>query len=83
MDPHQSHFSSFLNLLNSQGLLNNEYSTQFLSFSPTPDLGGSASRAQSGEDRKQRCKWSIAEDLVLIGAWLNTSKDSIDKSINN
>ncbi|XP_013623879.1 PREDICTED: glutathione S-transferase T3-like [Brassica oleracea var. oleracea] len=44
---------------------------------PSPDLGGSASRAQNGEDRKQRCKWSIAEDLVLISAWLNTSKDPL------
>ncbi|WZZ42817.1 hypothetical protein YC2023_039076 [Brassica napus] len=58
---------SFLNLLNIQ-LPNNEYRTQFLSFSPTPDVGGSASRAQTGEDRKQRCKWSKAEDLVLISA---------------
>ncbi|XP_013615145.1 PREDICTED: glutathione S-transferase T3-like [Brassica oleracea var. oleracea] len=44
---------------------------------PSPDLGGSASRAQSGEDRKQRCKWSTAEDLVLISTWLNTSKDPL------
>ena len=77
MDPHQSQTSSFLNLLSSQGLPNNEYPSQFLSFSPTPDLRGSASRAHNGEDRKQRCKWSTAEDLVLINAWLNTSKDSV------
>uniref|UniRef100_A0A0D2ZQT3 Myb-like domain-containing protein n=1 Tax=Brassica oleracea var. oleracea TaxID=109376 RepID=A0A0D2ZQT3_BRAOL len=26
---------------------------------------------------KERRKWSVKEDLILIGAWLNTSKDSI------
>ncbi|XP_013607950.1 glutathione S-transferase T3-like [Brassica napus] len=48
-----------------------------MSFSPTPDLGGSPYHAQSGEDRKQRVKWSTAEDLVLISAWLNTPKDPL------
>ncbi|KAF8105865.1 hypothetical protein N665_0152s0005 [Sinapis alba] len=76
MDSQQSQSSSFLLLLNSQ-VPNNEYPTQLLSFSPTPDVGGSASRAQSGEDRKQRCKWSTTEDLVLISTWLNTSKDPV------
>uniref|UniRef100_A0A0D3DNC7 No apical meristem-associated C-terminal domain-containing protein n=1 Tax=Brassica oleracea var. oleracea TaxID=109376 RepID=A0A0D3DNC7_BRAOL len=68
--------SGFVHLLNSQ-LPNHEYPTPFMSSLPSPDLGGSASRAQNGEDRKQRCKWSIAEDLVLISAWLNTSKDPL------
>uniref|UniRef100_A0A0D2ZVB9 No apical meristem-associated C-terminal domain-containing protein n=1 Tax=Brassica oleracea var. oleracea TaxID=109376 RepID=A0A0D2ZVB9_BRAOL len=76
MDSHQSQSYGFLHLLNSQ-LPNNEYPTQFMSSLPSPDLGGSASRAQSGEDRKQRCKWSTAEDLVLISTWLNTSKDPL------
>ena len=76
MDFQQSQSSSFLHLLNSQ-VPHNDNPTQFLSFSPTPDVGGSASRAQTGEDRKQRCKWSTAEDLVLISAWLNTSKDPL------
>ncbi|WZZ66304.1 hypothetical protein YC2023_077674 [Brassica napus] len=26
---------------------------------------------------KERRKWSVKEDLILIGSWLNTSKDSI------
>uniref|UniRef100_A0A0D3CXE1 Myb-like domain-containing protein n=1 Tax=Brassica oleracea var. oleracea TaxID=109376 RepID=A0A0D3CXE1_BRAOL len=63
--------SSFLHLLNSQ-VPHNDNPTQFLSFSPTPDVGGSASRAQTVEDRKQRCKWSTAEDL-RIGAYYNAS----------
>ena len=29
------------------------------------------------EDRKERKKWTPIEDLVLISAWLNTSKDPI------
>ncbi|KAF8092372.1 hypothetical protein N665_0416s0028 [Sinapis alba] len=76
MDSQQSQSSSFLHFLNSQ-VPNNEYPTQLLSFSPSPNIGGSASRAQTGEDQKQRCKWSITEDLVLISAWLNTSKDPV------
>ncbi|WZY82885.1 hypothetical protein YC2023_029269 [Brassica napus] len=76
MDSQQSQSSSFLHLLNSQ-VVHNDNPTQFLSFSPTPDLGGSASCTQTGEERKQRCKWSTAEDLVLISAWLNTSKDPV------
>uniref|UniRef100_A0A0D3C375 Uncharacterized protein n=1 Tax=Brassica oleracea var. oleracea TaxID=109376 RepID=A0A0D3C375_BRAOL len=55
----------------------NENPTQFMSFQPSPDLGGSGSRAEIGEDLKQRSKWSTAEDLVLISAWLNTSKDAV------
>nr|VDD44079.1 unnamed protein product [Brassica oleracea] len=77
MDPNQNQSSGFINLLKSQ-LPFDQHRTQFLSFSPAPPaqtVGGSASPAQTVEDRKQRCKWSTAEDLVLISAWLNTSKD--------
>ncbi|KAF8098252.1 hypothetical protein N665_0270s0024, partial [Sinapis alba] len=28
-------------------------------------------------DRKERRKWSLTEDVVLISAWLNTSKDPV------
>nr|VDD22767.1 unnamed protein product [Brassica oleracea] len=82
MDSHQSQSSSFLHLLNDISLNSqqppiNENPTQFMSFQPSPDLGGSGSRAEIGEDRKQRSKWSTAEDLVLISAWLNTSKDEV------
>ncbi|XP_013704328.1 glutathione S-transferase T3-like [Brassica napus] len=66
----------------------NENPSQLLSFSPSPAnetpsqltspaIGGYSSRAQTGEERKQRCKWSTAEDLVLISSWLNTSKDPV------
>uniref|UniRef100_A0A0D3E5D8 Myb-like domain-containing protein n=1 Tax=Brassica oleracea var. oleracea TaxID=109376 RepID=A0A0D3E5D8_BRAOL len=77
MDSHQSQSSSFLHLLNSQQQPTNENPTQFISFQPSLDLGGSGSRAEIGEDRKQRSKWPTAEDLVFISAWLNTSKDAV------
>lgn len=73
----QSQSSSFLELLNSQ-VPNNENPSRLLSFSPSPTVEGSSSRAQTGEEKnKQRCKWTTAEDLVLISSWLNTSKDPV------
>uniref|UniRef100_A0A0D3DD53 Myb-like domain-containing protein n=1 Tax=Brassica oleracea var. oleracea TaxID=109376 RepID=A0A0D3DD53_BRAOL len=32
---------------------------------------------ESGGDPKERRKWSPKEDKILIGAWLNTSKDAV------
>ena len=32
---------------------------------------------ETNEDRRGRRKWSQKEDVVLISAWLNTSKDSV------
>uniref|UniRef100_A0A0D3DQ19 Myb-like domain-containing protein n=1 Tax=Brassica oleracea var. oleracea TaxID=109376 RepID=A0A0D3DQ19_BRAOL len=32
---------------------------------------------QSGGDPKERRKWCPKEDKILIGAWLNTSKDAV------
>lgn len=74
MDFNSSQSSGFLDLLNSQQPPINDNPTQFLSFLPSPELGGSGSRAEIGEDRKQRSKWSTAEDLVLISAWLHHLK---------
>ncbi|KAF8056409.1 hypothetical protein N665_1272s0002 [Sinapis alba] len=33
--------------------------------------------AEIVSDRKERRKWSLTEDVVLISAWLNTSKDPV------
>ncbi|KAF8107748.1 hypothetical protein N665_0117s0020 [Sinapis alba] len=33
--------------------------------------------AEIVSDRKERHKWSLTEDVVLISAWLNTSKDPV------
>ncbi|KAL0741590.1 hypothetical protein Bca4012_083103 [Brassica carinata] len=46
------------------------------------DLGSSEPPFFTGESSevptvKERRKWSTKEDLILIGAWLNTSKDPI------
>ncbi|XP_013624535.1 PREDICTED: glutathione S-transferase T3-like [Brassica oleracea var. oleracea] len=32
---------------------------------------------ESPRERKERKKWSVSDDLVLISAWLNTSKDHV------
>ena len=86
MDPF-SHPCSFQNLLNSQ-----QPNTSFSFASREPSIELSASDAsvfgtQSPEDatedaafvsdRKERRKWSPVEDVVLISAWLNTSKDPV------
>ncbi|XP_013617879.1 PREDICTED: glutathione S-transferase T3-like [Brassica oleracea var. oleracea] len=86
MDPF-SHPCSFQNLLNSQ-----QPNTSFSFASHEPSIELSASDAsvfgtQSPEDatedaafvsdHKERRKWSPVEDVVLISAWLNTSKDPV------
>ncbi|WZZ00318.1 hypothetical protein YC2023_072646 [Brassica napus] len=89
MDSHRQS-SSFLDLLTRQ-LPNNENPSQLLSFSPSPanenpsqllsfspsPANENPSQLPTGEERKQRCKWSTAEYLVLISSWLNTSKDPV------
>ena len=75
-----SQSSSFLDLLNNQ-----QQNTQ-------PSINLSASNvcvfgtqwaedanmeAHTVEDRKERRKWTPTEDVVLISAWLNTSKDPV------
>ncbi|KAF8055104.1 hypothetical protein N665_1303s0006 [Sinapis alba] len=59
--------SSFVNLLTSQGPVEID-SLEPLSFSIQTTDESSV---------KERRKWSPKEDIILIGAWLNTSKDSI------
>ncbi|RID45031.1 hypothetical protein BRARA_I01788 [Brassica rapa] len=55
--------SNFVNLLNSQQDSDLPVPSSYERFSH----GG----------RKERKKWSVSDDLVLISAWLNTSKDSV------
>uniref|UniRef100_A0A0D3A7I9 Myb-like domain-containing protein n=1 Tax=Brassica oleracea var. oleracea TaxID=109376 RepID=A0A0D3A7I9_BRAOL len=84
MDPF-SQPGSFQNLLNSQ-----QPNTSFSFVTPSIELSSSdasvfgtqwAEDANEEEhvvsDRKERRKWSPTEDLVLISAWLNTSKDPV------
>lgn len=58
--------SSYVNLLTSQGVVDLG-SSEPLFFSPCSDEA----------TVKERRKWSPKEDVILIGAWLNTSKDPI------
>ncbi|XP_013594932.1 glutathione S-transferase T3-like [Brassica napus] len=86
MDPF-SHPCSFQNLLNSQ---QPNTSFSFVSREPSIELStsdasvfGTQSPEDANEDatfvsdRKERHKWSPVEDVVLISAWLNTSKDPV------
>lgn len=86
MDPF-SQPGSFQSLLNSQ-----QPNTSFSFVTREPSLELSSSDAsvfgtqwsEDGNedelvvsDRKERRKWSPTEDLVLISAWLKTSKDHV------
>ena len=72
MDPF-SQAGSFQNLLNSQ-----QPNTSFSFITPSIELSSSdANEEHVVSDRKERRKWSPTEDLVLISAWLNTSKDPV------
>ena len=59
--------SSFVNLLASQGSVD-------LDSAETPLFSTQSPQESSVKERR---KWFVKEDLILIGAWLNTSKDSI------
>ncbi|XP_024013925.1 glutathione S-transferase T3-like [Eutrema salsugineum] len=79
MNPNGSS-QGFVNLLTSQ-------QEQTLCFSQSVDLGSSqvpifatqlfSHPSHAADERKERRKWSPVEDVVLISAWLNTSKDPI------
>ncbi|XP_022575858.1 glutathione S-transferase T3-like [Brassica napus] len=83
MDPYTQN-CSFQNLLNSQ----NPY--QSVPREPTVEVSASDASMLSSpwnedvdddveilSDRKERRKWTLTEDVVLISAWLNTSKDPV------
>ncbi|XP_022565208.1 glutathione S-transferase T3-like [Brassica napus] len=59
--------SSFVNLLASQESVD-------LDSLETPLFSSQCPEESSVKGRR---KWSVKEDIILIGAWLNTSKDSI------
>ncbi|WZZ57327.1 hypothetical protein YC2023_057434 [Brassica napus] len=71
---------SFLDLLNNQQQ-NTQPSVQLspanVSFDGTQWAEDATLEAHIVEDRKERRKWTPTEDLVLISAWLNTSKDPV------
>ena len=74
-----SQSSKFVELLNSQQSIffgNNDDSVS-LSSSQSPSVGnlGTEDGGETGTQRRERRKWSPADDIVLISSWLNTSKD--------
>uniref|UniRef100_A0A0D3CFU2 Myb-like domain-containing protein n=1 Tax=Brassica oleracea var. oleracea TaxID=109376 RepID=A0A0D3CFU2_BRAOL len=64
-----------------QNLLNNQHRNTSFSFVsaqiPSVELSASDEEVEAVSDRKERRKWSPTEDVVLISAWLNTSKDAV------
>ncbi|KAF8083477.1 hypothetical protein N665_0771s0016 [Sinapis alba] len=62
-----SNSSSFVNLLASQGCID-------LDSSEPPSFSSQGSEESSVRERR---RWSPKEDVILVGAWLNTSKDPI------
>ncbi|XP_013589346.1 PREDICTED: glutathione S-transferase T2-like [Brassica oleracea var. oleracea] len=65
---------SFVNLLASQGVVDLD--------SPQPPFPNFSTQCSDECTVKQRRKWSPKEDIILIGAWLNTSKDPIGIKFN-
>uniref|UniRef100_A0A0D3BQS5 Myb-like domain-containing protein n=1 Tax=Brassica oleracea var. oleracea TaxID=109376 RepID=A0A0D3BQS5_BRAOL len=57
----------YVNLLNSQSSVDFD----------SPEPAWFSSQCPDESSVKERRKWSSKEDIILIGAWLNTSKDSI------
>ncbi|XP_020886262.1 glutathione S-transferase T3 isoform X1 [Arabidopsis lyrata subsp. lyrata] len=73
--------SSFLNLLSSQQDNPMPPPNQYAGFSfSAPWIDPNQAPTPTEEpvaDRKSRRKWSPTEDVILISAWLNTSKDVV------
>uniref|UniRef100_A0A0D3AD44 Uncharacterized protein n=1 Tax=Brassica oleracea var. oleracea TaxID=109376 RepID=A0A0D3AD44_BRAOL len=78
-----SYSPGFVSLLTSQ---NGEFSTPgFVNLSgsesidlESPDLPAFSSQSSEASTVKERKKWSPKEDVILISAWLNTSKNPIE-----
>ncbi|XP_048615643.1 uncharacterized protein LOC111213371 [Brassica napus] len=64
--------TSFVNLLASQGVIDLDSSEPLCVSSQRV-----ASQCSDESTVKERRKWSPKEDIIIIGAWLNTSKDPI------
>ncbi|KAF8091806.1 hypothetical protein N665_0435s0006 [Sinapis alba] len=75
MDPY-SQSSSFLDLLSNQQP-NTQHPNQMSDVFGPQWPEDETVDAHTVEDCKERQKWSPTEDVVLISAWLNTSKDHV------
>ncbi|XP_024013984.1 glutathione S-transferase T3-like [Eutrema salsugineum] len=69
----------FVNLLTSQLVNEGNSPTIDLGLSELPQFSthGYDDPGLGGKNQAERRKWSLKEDLVLITAWLNTSKDPV------
>ena len=66
-------FNPFEDSANFVDLLNSQQNVVF--GSQQPSSGSQA--AEQRPERKERRSWTASEDIVLISAWLNTSKDPV------
>ena len=71
-----SHTSKFVDLLNSQQSISFGNYEENVSLSSSQDFG-TEDGGESGTQRRERQKWTPADDIVLISSWLNTSKDPV------
>ncbi|CAL9239694.1 unnamed protein product, partial [Arabidopsis halleri] len=73
-----SHGSGFVNLLTSQQEVHNLEANPYDDVPVFPSQADSPSQAaHKPKVKRGRRKWSPTEDVVLISAWLNTSKDPV------
>ena len=79
-----SQTSNFVDLLNSQQDTPLPETFSYASFSHGGEHGSSQLPTvastfcdDSPSERRERKKWTVTDDLVLISAWLNTSKDPV------
>ncbi|XP_033132935.1 glutathione S-transferase T3-like [Brassica rapa] len=77
-----SHTSNFVDLLNCQQDCNLPEPFPYECGSQIPVFSTQATETssfceESRSERKERKKWPPSDDLVLISAWLNTSKDAV------
>ncbi|XP_013594880.1 PREDICTED: glutathione S-transferase T3-like [Brassica oleracea var. oleracea] len=68
-----SHTSKFVELLNSQQSISFGNYEESVSLSSSQAFG-TEDGGESGTQRRERRKWTPADDIVLISSWLNTSK---------
>ncbi|XP_033133985.1 uncharacterized protein LOC117127523 [Brassica rapa] len=71
-----SPFSKFVDLLNSQQTISFVNLEETVSQASSQAVGNEDG-GETGTRAKTRRKWTTADDIVLISAWLNTSKDAV------
>jgi len=77
--------NSYIPVSNFVDLLNSQQETVFgfvqesgeVSSSQVPLFSSQATEAETTGERKERRSWTPVDDVALISAWINTSKDPV------